>query len=71
MWYNKLMKRETLKEVGKGLIAFGNLVGGLSIVNGLFGLNHNLPTTSTTVVAVYSVLMLYLVGIKLINIGAD
>jgi len=35
------MKKETLKEFGKGLIAFSNLVGGLSIVNGLFGVSAN------------------------------
>jgi hypothetical protein len=37
------MKKETLKEFGKGLIAFGNLVGGFSIINGMFGVVHNLP----------------------------
>jgi len=28
------MKKETLKEIGKGFINFGNGVGALSIVNG-------------------------------------
>ena len=65
------MKKETLKEVGKGLIAFGNLIGGLSIVNGLFGVNHNLHPIVTVGVVVYSVSMLYITGIRLINKGAD
>ncbi len=65
------MKKETSKEVGKGLIAFGNLIGGLSIVNGLFGANHNLPAIVTIGVVIYSVSMLYITGIKLINKGAD
>jgi len=69
--YNQTMKRETSKEVGKGFIAFGNLIGGLSIVNGLFGANHNLPAVVTIGVVIYSVLMLYATGIRLIDKGAD
>jgi len=33
------MKKETLKELGKGFITFGNSVGALSIVYGLFNKN--------------------------------
>ncbi len=65
------MKRETLKELGKGLISFANLIGGLSIVNGLFGLNHNLPTYITVGLIIYSVLVLYMAGIKLIDKGSE
>ena len=63
------MNNETLKEFGKGLIAFGNLIGGLSIVNGLFGDNHNLTTFSTVAIVIYSVFALYVAGLKLINEG--
>ena len=65
------MKKETFKELGKGLIAFGNLVGGLSIVNGLFGINHNLPFTQIAVIIFYTILTLYLAGLIFINKGAD
>ncbi len=65
------MKKETSKEFGKGLVAFGNLIGGLSIVNGLFGANHNLPAVATIGIVIYSVTMLYITGIRLIDKGAD
>jgi len=65
------MKKETFKEFGKGLIAFGNLVGGLSIVNGFFGINHNLPFTQIAIIIFYSVFTLYLSGLIFINKGAD
>ncbi len=65
------MKKETLKEFGKGLIAFGNLVGGLSVVNGLFGNNHNLPSILIAGIIIYSVLVLYIAGLRFINEGAE
>ena len=37
------MKKETLKELGKSFFAIANLIGGLSVINGFFGKNINLP----------------------------
>ena len=65
------MKKETFKELGKGLIAFANLVGGLSIVNGIFGLNHNLPALQIALIVPYTVFMLYAAGLIFINKGAE
>ena len=38
------MKKETLKEIGKAFFGIGNLVGGLSIINGFFGKTTNIPS---------------------------
>ena len=65
------MKRETLKEIGKGVINFANLVGGLSIINGFFGQNHNLPQGVITGIVIYFVFALYVAGAILINKGAE
>jgi len=65
------MKKETLKEIGKGFINFGNLVGGLSIINSLFGLNHNLSTGITIYIVIYVTISLYIAGMHLIDKGAD
>ena len=37
------MIKKQYEELGKGLIGVANLIGGLSIINGLFNQNHNLP----------------------------
>jgi hypothetical protein len=65
------LKKETLKEIGKGFIAFANLIGGLSLINGLFGVNSNLPNTLIAGIVIYSVIILYITGIKFINEGTD
>ena len=65
------MKKETSKEIGKGLIGFGNLVGGLSIINGLFGSTHNAPVGVTVFIIAYTVLTVYLSGAILIDKGID
>ncbi len=65
------MKRETLKEIGKGLFNFANLVGGLSIINGFFGQSHNLPQGLITGIVIYFVFALYIAGATLINKGAE
>ncbi len=65
------MKQETSKELGKGFIAFGNLIGGFSIINSLFGANHNLPTGITIFLVGYIAVGSYITGATLINKGAD
>jgi len=65
------MKKETLKETGKGLIAFGNLIGGFSIINSLFGAQHNLPTGITAYLVIYITISFYIAGINFIEKGAD
>jgi len=71
LWYNLGMKKETLKELGKGSIAFSNLIGGLSIVNSFFGVAHNAPVGITVFVIGYIVVAGYVTGAILINKGAD
>lgn len=65
------MKKETFKEFGKGLIAFGNFIGGFSIVNGFFGTNHNLPIILIAGITIYAVMFLYIAGLIFINKGAE
>ncbi|MEA1916076.1 MAG: hypothetical protein U9N42_00950 [Campylobacterota bacterium] len=65
------MKKETLKELGKGLIAFSNLIGGFSIINSFFGITHNVSVGITTFVIFYIVVAGYATGAILINKGAD
>jgi len=65
------MKKETVREVGKGFINFANLVGGFSIINSLFGNNHNLPTGVTVYIVIYVTISLYIAGIHLIDKGAE
>jgi hypothetical protein len=61
------MKKETLKEIGKGFINFGNGVGALSIVNGFFGNNTNLSPVITSFLIGYIVILFYIAGINLLN----
>jgi hypothetical protein len=65
------MKKETLKEIGKGLIAFSNLIGGFSIINSFFGVTHNAPVGVTAFIVFYIVIAGYTTGAILINKGAD
>lgn len=65
------MEKETLKEVGKGFINIGNLIGGLSVVNSLFGMTHNLPMGVSVFLVGYTVIGFYVSGALLINRGAQ
>ena len=65
------MKKETLKELGKGLIALSNLIGGFSIINSFFGVAHNAPIGITAFTVFYLVVAGYITGAILINKGAD
>jgi hypothetical protein len=65
------MKRETLRELGKGSIALGNLIAGFSIINGLFGKASSLPTTETVFIIIYIFGFLYISGAILINKGSE
>jgi len=66
------MKKETLKELGKGFITFGNLVGALSIVYGLFNKNTgDIPASLLAIIVTYIVVMAYGGGIMAIEKGAD
>jgi hypothetical protein len=65
------MKNETLQEIGKGLIAFSNLVGGFSIINSFFGMQQNAPAGVTAFVILYIVVAGYIAGAILINKGSD
>jgi hypothetical protein len=60
------MKSKQYEEVGKGFIAFGNLVGGLSIVNTFFG-NNNYNMTNTAIIIIYIFIVSYTAGIILIG----
>ena len=66
------MKKETLKELGKGFITFGNSVGALSIVYGLFEKGtHEIPSSILAVIVAYIVVMAYAGGIIAIEKGAN
>ena len=65
------MKKETLKEIGKAFFGIGNLVGGLSIINGFFGKTTNIPQPFVTIIAMYIVIIFYVGAILLVNKGAD
>jgi len=65
------MKRETLKEVGKSLLSFGNLIGALSIINGFFGEATNIPSLLIAGIAIYLVIGSYIAGIILLNKGVE
>ena len=65
------MKRETLKEVGKASLNLGNIIGGLSIINGLFGVNQNLPQPLTTIIVIASFILSYGAGVLLLEKGEE
>ena len=55
------------EEIGKGLINLANLIGGLSIINGLFGEKHlSIPEI---MLIFYSFVLLYLTGSNFIKKG--
>ena len=63
------MKQKQYEELGKGLINLGNLVGGFSIINGLFGNNHNLEVGVSVFLIMYIVFGAYISGILIIGKG--
>jgi len=63
------MKPKQYEEFGKGLINLGNLVGGLSIINGLFGKTHNLDVGVSIFLIVYIVFGSYVSGLIIIGKG--
>ena len=63
------MKQKQYEELGKGLINLGNLVGGFSIINGLFGKNHNLELGISVFLIMYIVFGAYISGILIIGKG--
>jgi hypothetical protein len=65
------MKKETLKEIGKGAINLANLIGGLSVVNGFFGKEPTLPKEFIAIIILYIFVILYSAGIIFINKGSD
>ena len=66
------MTKETFKELGKGIITFGNSVGALSVVYGLFGKHENIisPVIITAIV-MYIIIGSYRSGIILLEKGTD
>jgi len=66
------LKPDTLKELGKGFITFGNSVGALSIVYGLFEKGtHEIPSSILAIIVTYIVVMAYAGGIMAIEKGAE
>ena len=63
------MKKEALKEIGKGFINIGNGIIILTIVNGLF--NSKLNTPLPVVGGIFLMMLFYISGIILLNKGAD
>jgi len=55
------------EKIGKGFINLANLIGGLSIINGLFG-NKNLTIPEIAMIF-YSFILLYLTGANFIKKG--
>ena len=58
-----------LKEFGKGLINLANLIGGFSVINGIFGNGSKLPLGITIFVVGYIFVSLYVGGLILIDEG--
>jgi ABC-type uncharacterized transport system permease subunit len=66
------MKKETFKELGKGVITFGNSVGALSVVYGLFGKHDNtISPIIITAIVIYVVFGSYFSGIILLEKGSN
>jgi len=66
------VKKETLKELGKASFGLGNIVTGLSIVNGLFGSKVAiLSQPLTSIIVAYIFVVTYGAGIILLNKGSD
>ena len=65
------MRKTTLLEVGKGLIGFANLLGALSVINGLFGRDTNVPPGLVAGIVLYLIIGAYIAGIRFIEKGSD
>jgi len=63
------LKKEALKEIGKGFINIGNGIIILTIVNGLF--NFKLNTPLPVVGGIFLMMLFYISGSILLNKGAD
>ena len=63
------MNKRQYEELGKGFINLANMIGGLSVVNGIFGINHINPAIIPLVA--YIVIGLYYSGITLIGKGSE
>ena len=61
------MKQKQYEELGKGLINLANIIGGLSVINGIFGANHINPSIIPLIA--YIVIGLYFSGTTLIGEG--
>jgi len=65
------MKNTTLLEIGKGLIGFANLLGALSVINGLFGKETNVPPGLIAGIVLYLIIGAYIAGIRFIEKGSE
>ena len=66
------MKRETLKEIGKGFINIGNGVIIVTIINGLFNFHTKIGNNPLSIIGgIILTSIAYLVGAILINKGAN
>jgi len=63
------MKSKQYEELGKGLINLANIIGGLSVINGIFGVNHINPSIIPLIA--YIVIGLYFSGTTLIGEGEE
>ena len=63
------MTKNQYVETGKGFIALANLIGGLSIINGLFG-NTNISLPEIFMIF-YTFIALYVAGNMLIKKGDE
>ena len=63
------MKKETLKEIGKGFINIGNGIIIVTVINGLFNIHLN-DNPLPVIGGVFSTLIFYTGGAILINKGA-
>ena len=64
------MKRETLRELGKGFINLGNIVGGFSGLYSLFHIGNSIDIKSIITIII-SVIGAYGIGALLINKGSE
>ena len=64
------MKRETLRELGKGFINLGNIVGGFSTLYSLFKIGTKIDVGLFFAIAFF-VFFVYVSGAILINKGSE
>ena len=65
------MTNKQFEELGKGSINLGNLIGGFSIINGIFGTHLNIPKEVAVFLLPYIFMSLYIAGILLIGLSED